>query len=119
MLIDEGQDANGDDGSLILLSGIPRAWLADGKEIRVVRAPTHYGPLSLHVVSRIRAGRIEADLAIEPREPIRRIVIKLFHPERRPLRSAVIRGREVRLADAETIVFSPGGERSFQLTAEY
>ena len=43
MLIHERGD------ELHLLPAVPDGWLADGKEIRIERAPTHFGPMDLRV----------------------------------------------------------------------
>ncbi len=43
MLIDERGD------ELHLLPAIPDWWLQEGQEVRIVRAPTHFGEISLHV----------------------------------------------------------------------
>jgi len=119
MLVDEGHDADGDDGSLILLSGIPRRWLEQGKEIRITNAPTHYGSLSLRVVSNVESNSISASLDLKPRRDIRQIVLKLFHPQGQPIRSAQINGSEIKPADGETLVFSPGKEHRFSIIATF
>ena len=119
MLVDEGQNGEGDDGSLILLAGIPRGWLANGKQIRVTNAPTHYGPISLEVVSNVEANSISATLNLKPRRDVRRVVLKLFHPKGRPIRKAQINGRDVAPADGETLSFSPGREQHFNITAMF
>jgi hypothetical protein len=73
----------GDD--LHLLSAVPDGWLADGRQIRVDRAPTHFGPMSL-VVRGLPAG-IEVRLDPPRRRPPRRLVLHL--PQSRPLVAAV------------------------------
>ena len=54
-----------DDGrpeSLKLLFATSRRWLEDGKSIHVERAPTAFGPVSLHVVSQLAQGNVRVDL---------------------------------------------------------
>jgi hypothetical protein len=116
MLVDEGFDDRGDDGSLRLLSGIPRAWLEDGKEIHARRAATHFGPLSLDVVSQVQAGRIDVAVDLDaPRGPLSRIVLKVPHPQRRPIRSVRVNGKERAPADAETIILDRAQDRHFRI----
>jgi len=63
----------GDD--LHLFEGLPSAWLQPGKSIRVVAAPTDFGPISLEL--RVSADGSEALLTLDPprRNPPKRIVL--------------------------------------------
>ncbi len=75
MLIDERGD------ELHLLAAVPDGWLADGKQIVVRRAPTHFGPMSLRIAGTASGVRVE----IQPPDsaPPKRIVLHL--PKSRPL----------------------------------
>jgi len=75
MLIHERGD------ELHLLLAVPDGWLADGCEIRVDRAPTHFGTMSLAVCG--RAGGVEVQFARPDRSSPKRIAIHL--PGSRPL----------------------------------
>jgi len=66
---------------LHLLPGAPDAWLEAGRQIRVERAPTHFGPLSLRV--RGTAHGVEVQLDPPRRSPPQRVVLHL--PGARPL----------------------------------
>jgi len=68
---------------LHLLAAVPDGWLADGNEIRVDRAPTHFGVLSLHV--RGRTDGVEIRFDPPARHKPRRVVLHL--PESRPGRA--------------------------------
>src|SRR5439155_21923327 len=50
---DHDSDHDGDPETLRLLFATPRSWLADGKKIRVLRAPTAFGPVSVAVSSEL------------------------------------------------------------------
>jgi hypothetical protein len=63
---DADQDNDGRPESLRLLYATPRRWLADGARIRVRRAPTAFGPVSLEVTSRLRQGEVVAQLDLPP-----------------------------------------------------
>lgn len=65
---------------LHLMLGVPDSWLEAGKHIRVERAPTHFGLLSLTVTGTQDGVRIELDAP--QRERPERIVLHL--PESRP-----------------------------------
>ncbi len=67
-------------GVLHLLPAVPDDWLGDGREIRVERAPTHFGPLTL--ATRGTAAGVEIHLDPPRRRPPQRIVLHL--PRSRP-----------------------------------
>jgi hypothetical protein len=74
MLIDEDQ-------GLHLLRAVPDWWLGEGKEIRVERAPTHFGEMSLRVTG--RSDGVELSVKLSRRDPPEKIT--LYLPESRPL----------------------------------
>jgi len=65
---------------LHLLRGVPDWWLADGREIRIKNAPTHFGNMSLRV--RGRANGVEVQFSPPRRQPPRCVVLHLpqSHP---------------------------------------
>ena len=75
MLVHEAGDR------LYLLRAVPDWWLGQGREIRIERAPTHFGPMSLIV--RGTAEGVEVKLDPPKRDPPGRVVLHL--PESRPL----------------------------------
>jgi len=70
-----------DGDELHLLAAVPDWWLADGKEIRIERLPTHFGRIDLLV--RGSAQGVDVELTGPTRELPARIVLHL--PESRPL----------------------------------
>jgi hypothetical protein len=69
-----------DGETLRLLSGIPRSWMEEGKQIVLNSVRSYFGPLSLQVLSRTEAGYIEATISCDsPRRP-HSILIRLPHP---------------------------------------
>jgi hypothetical protein len=77
---------------LRLLPAVPDWWLADGRQIRVERAPTHFGEMSFIV--RGSAKGVEVSLEPPRRNPPQRIILHL--PRSRPLVSK-LKGVEVEL----------------------
>ncbi len=69
MLIHEQGD------ELHLLSAVPDWWLAEGKEIRIERTPTHFGVMSLKVHGTAAGVQVEFDPP--KRQPPKRIVLHL------------------------------------------
>ena len=70
-------------GALHLLAGVPRAWLADSKQITVEHLKTYYGDLSIAVDSHAASGAIHVTLSLTgtgfPQPEI--VTIRLPHPE--------------------------------------
>jgi hypothetical protein len=66
---------------LHLLRAVPDWWLGEGEQIRVERAPTHFGVMDLMV--RGTASGVEVQLQPPRRQPPERIILHL--PDSRPL----------------------------------
>jgi hypothetical protein len=100
MLIHERGD------ELHLLMAVPDWWLAEGKEIRVERAPTHFGLVSLTATGSEKGLHVEFDPS--DRQPPKRIILHL--PRSRQLIESVegievvVRSDQKRLWDFPTIV---------------
>jgi hypothetical protein len=100
MLIHEQGD------ELHLLAAVPDWWLGEGEEIRVERAPTHFGPMGLTV--RGTAAGVEIKLDRPTREPPKKIILHL--PKSRPLVGqlqgveVVARADQVKRWDFPTVV---------------
>lgn len=60
--------------------GLPRAWLADGKTVRLERAVTPFGPTSLRLRSEVARGRIEARIDLPGRKLPEAVWVRLRHP---------------------------------------
>jgi hypothetical protein len=88
MLVDERGD------ELHLLSAVPDWWLGSGREIRVERAPTHFGEMTL--VVRGVSGGVDVQLEKPRRTPPKRIVLYLpkSRPPARPIEGVEIATRE-------------------------
>jgi hypothetical protein len=84
MLIHERGDG------LHLLMAVPDWWLAQGEQIRIERAPTHFGLMSLRVTGTARGVSIKLDPP--RRQPPKRILLYL-PKSRQPMKP--VRGVEV------------------------
>ncbi len=82
-----------DDDALLLLQATPRKWLENGKSIEVQRAPTYYGRLSMKVESHAASGTIAAEIDMPDRASPRVLLVRLRHPQGRPIRSATVNGQ--------------------------
>ncbi len=62
MIQDFDADKDGAPETLRLLFATPRTWLEDGKTIRIERAPTAFGPISLVVHSDLSHNKVRIDI---------------------------------------------------------
>lgn len=69
--------------ALHLLSAIPRAWLVDGKKIRLNRVASYFGPLSLTVESQLARNRISVQVECSGKRKPKTVMVRLPHPEGR------------------------------------
>jgi len=105
MLIFTYFNQNGEPKELLLAHFTPRHWLEDGKEIRVVNAPTPFGRISFHIKSFISKNAVEADIQLPKSNPDK-ILLRLRTPNKREIKSVEINGREHKLFSNETIDLS-------------
>ncbi|MHB0857655.1 MAG: hypothetical protein ACYC5M_08805 [Anaerolineae bacterium] len=77
MLLDEDDRR----GILRITPALPRAWLAEGETVSLTNAPTHFGPVSLKLSSRIdSAAQVRVDLAASWRKPPAEVRVRLRLP---------------------------------------
>ncbi|HRZ36956.1 MAG TPA: NPCBM/NEW2 domain-containing protein [Candidatus Paceibacterota bacterium] len=62
-------------------------WLEDGMKIRVANAPTFFGPVSYQIASSVGRGHIDAMIDPPTWSAPKAIVLRLRHPEGRPIKS--------------------------------
>jgi hypothetical protein len=62
-------DEDGKPDTLRLLYAIPPRWLKDGATIKIERAPTMFGEVSIEVVSRLSDGEVIAKIVAPPLPP--------------------------------------------------
>ena len=83
---------------LHLLPAVPDWWLCEGEQVRVERAPTHFGEMSL--IIRGRNSGVEVTLDPPKRNPPKRITLTL--PESRPLIGTLDGVEVIRRGDQKT-----------------
>ncbi len=106
MLLMEEEDA------LWIAKATPRAWLEDGKEISVTKAPTLWGDLTYRITSKVASGKIEAEIDVPSRIAPPAIKLRFRHPDGAKIASATVNGAPASvMADGETILIpSPAGK---------
>jgi hypothetical protein len=73
LYLEEGQ-------KLKLLSGIPRKWLENGKQIEVKNAASYFGPLSFSVESHLDQKYIEANIECSSNRMPHEVTLRIPHP---------------------------------------
>lgn len=97
-----------DGQSLWIARGTPRAWLEQGRKISVANAPTYFGTLAYEITSDVDNGKITASIQAPDRRPMKSIVLRFRHPKAAPIKSVTVNGKPWRKFDAakETIMIS-------------
>ncbi|MCW5556482.1 MAG: hypothetical protein KIT22_01340 [Verrucomicrobiae bacterium] len=91
-----------DNGALVLCPAAPQRWFEDGKQIRIERAPTYFGELNLNVASHANRGEIVATIALARRRSPSALLVRLRHPEGRPVRSVLVNEQNWTQFDADS-----------------
>ena len=99
-------DDDGRPETLRLLFGTSRRWLDDGQSLKVERAPTVFGEVSIQVQSRLAEGEVAAEVDLPARQP----------PARTQLRIRVPEGWRVTAARAGDTVLPPDERGTVDLT---
>ncbi len=68
-------------------------WLEDGRKIDVRNAPTRFGRVSYSIVSSVAGGHIDAVIDPPRRVAPKRLVIRVRHPQGKPMRAVTLNGR--------------------------
>jgi hypothetical protein len=107
--------------TLLLTRATPRAWLEDGKKIEVHRVPTYYGKMSLTIESHANSGRILAEIEMPDRDPPKTLLVRLRHPQAKPMRSVTINGETWSDFDVrkEWVRIKNPGQQRYSLVASY
>jgi hypothetical protein len=71
----------------------PRAWLEQGKKIKVEGAPTHFGTVAYEIVSSLDDGKIKATVAMPSRGGQMGVLLRFRHPGAAPIKRVTVNGR--------------------------
>ncbi len=114
MLVNESGD------ELWLAPFVPKHWLQDGQKVAIRNAPTRFGPVSYTITSSIAAGRIDAVVQLPENCSAGKIVLRLRHPDGKPMQSVTIQGQSHPDFNPqnETITFAPV-EPTLTICAKY
>ena len=99
----------------------PRAWLADGRKISVANAPTWFGPVSFEIDSAAARGAITARVNFAGELRPAQLVVRLRHPDKKPLRTVTVNGKEWKDFDStkEWVIIPKPAEKAYTIVAGY
>jgi hypothetical protein len=117
MLVLEDSDAD----ILYFAKGIPRAWLASGKPIRIEQAPTRWGRVSLELRANPSAKRVTGSIGLAERGKPEQLQLKLRLPLQNSLRQVTVNGQPAKLGGSrnDTAIIFTGKDKHFELNAQY
>jgi hypothetical protein len=102
---DRDSDDDGRPDTLRLLFATPRPWLEQGKVIKLHRAPTAFGEVSLDVCSRLEQGEIAVRAVLPPR-PAKRILLRARVPAGWEVTAASLNNRSLPVDGGGTVDLS-------------
>ncbi len=96
-------------------------WLKDGMTVGVKNAPAFFGETSYKITSHVAQGYIEARIQPPTRHPPKAIVLRLRHPEGKPMRAVTVNGKRHRNFDAksESVRIVPTDGATISVRADY
>jgi hypothetical protein len=80
--------------TLLLCQATPRKWLTNGQKIELGDVPTYYGKISLGIESQAASGKILAHLKLTDGRKPRTVLLRLRHPDEKPIRSVTVNGQD-------------------------
>ena len=109
------------DGDLWLAPFITNNWMKDGMVVDVKNAPTCFGPVSYRIQSHLAKGYLEAMIDPPTRSAPRELVIRLRHPEGKPMRQVSVDGKPCTDFDParEIVRLRPAGPNRITVKAYY
>jgi len=95
-------------------------WLKHGLTVNAASVPTRFGKVSFRLASHVRDGFIEAQVEPPTRSTPKAVVLRLRHPEGKPMRSVTVNGKPHPDFDAkrETITL-PRGSKPLEVRTNY
>ncbi|PYV61375.1 MAG: Tat pathway signal protein, partial [Acidobacteria bacterium] len=110
-----------DEDRLYFGKGLPREWVISGKEIRIERAPTRWGRVSMKIIADATTKNIQAEVDLERPGSPKEIQVKLRLPKQYALRKPTVNGRPVAIGGLhnDSVVVQTGSEQHFRISAEF
>jgi hypothetical protein len=109
-----------DEERLYFGKGLPREWVASGKEIRIDQAPTRFGRVDFKMISD-GARRVTATVVLPRQGGPKEIEVKLRLPTKHAMKSVTVNGRPATPGGAhrDSVVIPVDKESRFEVVGEF
>lgn len=110
-----------DEDRLYFAKGLPRDWVASGREIRIEQAPTRWGRASLNMMADVAGKKARAQVTLEKPGAPKELQVKFRLPAQFTFQRATVNGRATKVGGPhnDTVIFQTGNEKQFEVTAEF
>jgi hypothetical protein len=95
-------DDDGKPETLRLCFATPKRWLEDGKEIKVERAPTAFGPVAVRLQSKLNQGEVVAEVDLPTRNQPKQTLLRVRVPDGWKVTSAESGGAQLKVDERGT-----------------
>lgn len=105
-----------DEDRLYFAKGVPRHWVASGKEIRIEHAPTRWGRVNFNMSAKPASKSVVATVELAQAGAPKELHVKLRVPQN-ALRTVTVNGRTANPGGPhnDTVIFTTGAERRFEV----
>lgn len=106
-----------DEDRLYFGKGLPHAWVASGKQIRIEQAPTRWGRVNFKMQTDLAKKAVAATVELAHAGAPKELQVKFRLPRQNAVRSVTVNERAVALGGPhnDTAIFPTEGERSFEM----
>ena len=110
-----------DEDRLYLGKGLPRDWVASGKEIRIDHAPTRWGRISFKLQSNPGTKNVSASVELARSGTPKELQVKFRLAAQNTLQKVTVNGRAAALGGPhnDAAIFSTANQKHFELVAEF
>jgi hypothetical protein len=109
-----------DEDRLYVAKGVPRDWVASGKEIRLEGAPTRWGKTAFQLQMNEAKSRVTAQVHLAGPSAPKELHVKLRTPKETPVKRVTVNGKPAVLTGAhnDTVAVTVGRDRNFEIVGE-
>lgn len=110
-----------DEDKLYLAKGLPRDWVASGKEIRIDQAPTRWGRISFKMAANPSAKNASATVELARPGAPKELQVKFRLPAQNTLQKVTVNGKPATLGGPhnDVAIFPTGNKKHFKVVAEF
>lgn len=110
-----------DEDRLYFAKGLPREWVASGKEISIAEAPTRWGRVNMKMKADQAARNVRAEIALAQPGTPKEIQVKFRLPKTHRLQMTTVNGRPTQIGGihGDTVIVSTADEKNFEVVTKF